>query len=1046
MYSDFRSCKICSDNGLYTDGENYCRNCSNYLCLRCSRTHGRNCLQLKGTESKTHLSRNAFSDCCEKTKFLGKKRPTQTLNGGFQSSNDIFNGMESGTKRTLPLDEVRAGGDVIKDLRSLAVSQQLGSPKRISGQVTSNGNYMTLNANQYLQKTSNEGQLNHSTLRKNAGERRESFSDNGGVIRVMNAWTDADQSHSVLSVCTYHPDMNLGVYCKNHDVIFCVDCLNTRHRQCSVQPIEEVALSVLDKPDNATMESKLMELYQICENTRLQLRQHLQNRLAEMKENISSSYGIGHVQSSIVDASTLDKSRNFNSSEKTEIEAKIAVCDDLKQNITLCQQEMRNAELSDNAVQMFIIIHKNKATIEIIERKVQNIVRFTEQSRLNDNSAAAHISSPVHVSNEIATGNTNVRPEENVAQVDKGRCASTKAFSIDRDTGPKSYVIGDVILSPCSDVTAHQKCELADVYWHASSSDDDDDNQNMNKAPRSNMTEKSKRSVSKPNSVGIARNPKDKIKTYGLVTEFYLSEINNEDDGDVLRLQSPVPESSADLYNKLHNTDIRSNIANDTILVPGHDIVNKNINMIKWQDKKLLESVELNHGGEIQPTHRRKACTKRTKKIFESCESELKEVIKTERAEKQKKVKHLKKVRNENMNVMKNTVNHRSVNSGSKSKTIKAKYEVETDAIRLKKWIKQTEEMNKAYEQTKNSLRKDVNKQCTDGVDEVYAANVEIIPSTNSEPPPFMNITIKNAKLLNNARISSAKSQTSDSDEIKYRKQTYASRPRNRLSLFAEHSLRSPNDKNHCKINGVSCMPDGRIVVTDQNNKNIKLFRVGFSKAIEFHLDDPPNGITVVSNTLLAVIAGVLYDRLYLMSVGQSMTVLKRFKTGCECKAVSSYQSHVYLLCLYRFKTEVRVLNTDGVVILRHAFGHMIPSPTGIALNQTNGLMYITDKSEGVYKCESGRILSTTFDDNIGEYKGLVCDADSVVYVTTKDPIGIYEVSLTGKHLMPLVFSSNLQDLDAIAYNDALNCVIVCCNKTGTLSIYSVCDAKQHVQ
>ncbi|KAL4222663.1 hypothetical protein ACF0H5_018704 [Mactra antiquata] len=406
-------------------------------------------------------------------------------------------------------------------------------------------------------------------------------------------------------------------------------------------------------------------------------------------------------------------------------------------------------------------------------------------------------------------------------------------------------------------------------------------------------------------------------------------------------------------------------------------------------------------------------------------------------------MRRLYKARQENANVNKVTAKQKKVHKVKHTTSPTVKYSIETDASRLQKWINQTEEMNKIYHQSQVSKvlqGKDEYQLGSYDVLEGNGTNLEGSEINDSQLPPFMELKLKNARLMSNTRVSSAKSQASDSDESKHKKQMFVHRPKYDLSLCAEYGVRLPSDRLKCHINGISCLPDGRIVVTDYNNKNIKLFRLGWSKPSKLQLEEPPHDVTSVSHTLMAAIAGLAFDRMYLISVGQCMAVKKRFKTGCECKAVTSYESNIYLLCLFRYKTEVRVLNTDGVVSMRLAFGHSIPSPVDLTINQSDGTIFITDRTNGVYKCSSVGIQSRSFDSNIEVYQKVTCDSNNNVFVSSQCPCGVNELSKDGKHLMPVVPNAGMLGVNALAYNEISDCLVAGCNKTQTVRIYSIRD------
>ncbi|XP_052812754.1 uncharacterized protein LOC128240252 [Mya arenaria] len=315
--------------------------------------------------------------------------------------------------------------------------------------------------------------------------------------------------------------------------------------------------------------------------------------------------------------------------------------------------------------------------------------------------------------------------------------------------------------------------------------------------------------------------------------------------------------------------------------------------------------------------------------------------------------------------------------------------------------------------------------------------------TTDSKPSRAAPLLMKQATFIkapDPERKVSAKSRASKEEELLYNHQNYARRPRTKLVLTSEQIVQMQDDSHPCEVNGIACMPDGRILVSDFTNIAVKLFRTDWRHASRLALDELPRGITAVSNVLAAVITGLARDHLLLISVGNGLEISKRYNTGCMCTSIDSYGSHIYILCQSNFKAEVRVMNTEGVVNIRISLDRVIATPTAIAVNPLNGVMYITDATQGVHVVETGMPVKRTSDKNIERYHGVAIDLNNTVYVCSERVSGVHELSYDGKHLMPVLLGYDDEGPRMVCYNQATNTLVTSSSKGGTIQIYKIID------
>lgn len=1054
MYTDERFCAPCCEKGLFKDGDNYCKQCRNYICLICAQAHGQKC---------------SFND--------KNVRNVDTIKGNTTGRDYEENG------KRIWLKKYHCGGNEDENERTFDVFQKYSAKERkqtICDKERMNGSYEDCSCNQKekMNKLPNSEPSRQCTLHetpfcgekktlsgKSSGVKTGKYSARGGVIKIAN---QTDPVRQKLLRCHDHPEMAIENFCSTHNALSCEECLSTDHKQCTVQPVDEIAHGILESGEIEKTEAVIRKLKDKIN----EMKRMYQKRIDLMQSDIKKE----EITTEINHDEITDKTKKYDQTVKcnseSELRSKIAKCNELEEDTSLCMSEIQKAKERECEISIFVTLLRNqricKAASKIIQEFVQaNTVQAVTAKDMKDDQTPIKENEIFEKSSMKPVVDTN-----NTKPDISNENTPSKDFEMHHSSHlTTKFVIGDVIIGSENnneDTDAVQEKSPKIVYksetekhCYKNDENDDVDPKTLRSIEMTTKLSEQQSTTLCTNKKSIAfsdqivsrsvfqKQIKGHVKSNGMVTEYYLND--NEDDDifegiRVLRIKSAPPETSLKRTTDVNN---RHQTKTDPTACE----------MAQWQNRKLLESVEhskdtcqSNDILSIRLQQRCRSAYSSRRKYIESNETKRSQGAKSEQRDSKTKIKLLKMPRMDNGRCpRKKTILSKKRPSESSLNAMIKRYESRGETERLKEWIKQTDEMNRIYkiEKAKLSTKPDNDDiKPKDEVDEVYAANVnDVLDDYDDEHSallPTIPLMVKEATVIKtvnpNERQSSAKSRASDSEEFLYNSQVFALRPKSQVILTAEQIIRLPEDERMSEINSIACMPDGRIVVSDFSNMLIKMFRVGWGKASKLILDEPPHGVAVVSNSTLAVISGFAYDRLLVVSAGQCLVIKRRYNTGCVCKAIASHESHIYLLCLYRYKTEVRIVNTDGVVSIRLYLGHAIPSPQSIAVRATNGLIYIVDKLRGVLGVELGKIVSHSFDKNIENYLGIAMDINNNIFVCTRTPCGIYELSQNAKHMMPILLGYGVENVTAVAFNSASNSLVVACAKCETIQIYKIND------
>ncbi|KAL4222348.1 hypothetical protein ACF0H5_018386 [Mactra antiquata] len=217
-------------------------------------------------------------------------------------------------------------------------------------------------------------------------------------------------------------------------------------------------------------------------------------------------------------------------------------------------------------------------------------------------------------------------------------------------------------------------------------------------------------------------------------------------------------------------------------------------------------------------------------------------------------------------------------------------------------------------------------------------------------------------------------------------------------------------DRDKCCITGCEFLPNGKLILCDNGNKKVKLFDRKF-KCISAHsLHSLPWDIAVINNEQAVV---TIPDRkqLSVLNVGHRISVKKSINLDHHCWGVaySGHQNCLLVTCWSRDKTEVLILDTNGIE-LRHIKaiqGQSLHTPWFI--DSFCEAMVISDW--GTYMLTSTNMTgNSSFNYRKTELVGplgLTFDPEGTFYVCGRDSNNIHQISEDGSESRILLSESD---------------------------------------
>lgn len=221
-------------------------------------------------------------------------------------------------------------------------------------------------------------------------------------------------------------------------------------------------------------------------------------------------------------------------------------------------------------------------------------------------------------------------------------------------------------------------------------------------------------------------------------------------------------------------------------------------------------------------------------------------------------------------------------------------------------------------------------------------------------------------------------------------------------------SIKMTSDPWECSVAGIDCFIDGRIVFTDENNRNVKLFSRQYQPLAVLELHGQPTDVAIVTNNKLAVFLPKESSLAFIKVHGNSLSLVKTIKTPSKYLRIASQCEEIYALCDPEGQGNLwlNILNENGNIV---TFVHLdlapsdLPLVPSIALSPAGGTVYIADKNHCIFAFGiDGRRIFKHENIEMSDITDLAADVRSI-YVSCKELESIFRLSYDGQDCSQVV-------------------------------------------
>ncbi|XP_060592489.1 uncharacterized protein LOC132747176 isoform X2 [Ruditapes philippinarum] len=257
-----------------------------------------------------------------------------------------------------------------------------------------------------------------------------------------------------------------------------------------------------------------------------------------------------------------------------------------------------------------------------------------------------------------------------------------------------------------------------------------------------------------------------------------------------------------------------------------------------------------------------------------------------------------------------------------------------------------------------------------------------------------------------------------------------------KVSSQKEKNIRMKNDKIQPYICDVCQLPDGTIILADDNNKRIKRLDVNYNNKDCFDLETHPRGICCTGNNEVAV---KLYNsKVWFISVGSSLSKVRDITvTHGNYHGMTYFAGQLWVSdvnCVNVYSTSGSLLYSIGSDVNGQRIFTSIEQMTVSGEN-----VFVADSSHGlVCLTRDGTVKRELSDKLLTDTRGVCVSNDGIVFIAGCSSHNIMMFDSDGKCLGELVSKdSGLVQPLSLLFDDKRKCLVAACF-SGNMIVYYI--------
>ena len=246
--------------------------------------------------------------------------------------------------------------------------------------------------------------------------------------------------------------------------------------------------------------------------------------------------------------------------------------------------------------------------------------------------------------------------------------------------------------------------------------------------------------------------------------------------------------------------------------------------------------------------------------------------------------------------------------------------------------------------------------------------------------------------------------------------------------------IRIPDDNGKPDITGCCFMPDGKAVLCDYYNYQIKILDTSWRLFSNLELSSRPFDVSAHNDT--DIITTIPEERqLQILAVTPQLKTIRTIQLDTDCWGVDVFGGEIYITCVELEKGEIRVLDIDGnerrrICKSNNTGTYMFKDPNYIAVSAFSGKIYVTDSLTRILTCLTsyGQLVYQYKDEEVQDPAGILVESADNIHLCDFSSHTVHIITADGrKHGTLLSLEDGLNGQRAVAYRSSDNTLMVGC-------------------
>lgn len=260
--------------------------------------------------------------------------------------------------------------------------------------------------------------------------------------------------------------------------------------------------------------------------------------------------------------------------------------------------------------------------------------------------------------------------------------------------------------------------------------------------------------------------------------------------------------------------------------------------------------------------------------------------------------------------------------------------------------------------------------------------------------------------------------------------------------LVGEFNVRLAEDANACGLKGAAYLQDGRIVLADYDNQNVKLFDSKLYRGSHLRLSSGPWAVEVTGPKEVAVTLP-FESKIQFISITDQMKATRAIKMDMDCYGLICRNQELIVVCNdYLIGPAVQVISLTGrvkqTIDMDRSGNRILTDPYYLTVTPTGKLIYVSDKDRIVCMDRHGNVTSVYQESSLRNARGIDIDNEGNLYVCGYMSNNVHQITMHGIDFRCLINKEEVWDPWSVKFNESNGTLLVTCDTSDTIKVFSL--------